>query len=483
MYADWSKLTVGSDAAGGLVSKLAARLVSSLRAAAVYGVAALLAVPIFGSTSARSESLIEALTMAYQTNPTLQAQRARLRAIDEGVAEALSGWRPEVEITGSAARTRQSFNADTVNSSRTPYSSTLSVRQSLYRGGRTLAATIQAESEVEAARARLASVEQVVLLDAVTAYMNVVRDESVLELNVNNEQVLARQLEATRDRFSVGEVTRTDVAQAESRFAGALADHRQAEGDLEVSRATYRQIIGTLPGTLTRPKLPGAPASDGDEAARLADGQNPDVLAAIHDEAAAKTNVRVVTGELLPSLDLTANASRSRNQVIKDRTTNTVSLTAALTIPLYQTGSVSARVREAKQLASRARRLIVEARRAAVQDATSAWESLVAIQSRIEALDSQVRASLIALDGVTQEATVGSRTVLDVLDAEQELLNAQVGLVSAQRDEIVAHFDLLAAVGGLTARGLSLPVDPYNEKAYYSTIRNRWWGLDTGATD
>jgi outer membrane protein len=442
-----------------------------------------MALPIVGTTSARGESLIEALTMAYQSNPTLRAQRARLRATDEGVAQALSGWRPEVELTGSGAKTRQRTNAVPAKSSRTPYSGTLSVTQSLYRGGRTVAETSQAESEVEAARARLTSVEQVVLLDAATAYMDVVRDEAVLELNVNNEQVLTRQLEATRDRFSVGEVTRTDVAQAESRLAGALADRRQAEGNLEVSRATYRQIMGTMPGTLSQPDLPQPPAADGEEAAQLADTQNPGVLAAIHDEAAAQINVRAVTGELLPSVDLTANASRSRNQAIEDRTTNTVSVTAALTIPLYQTGSVSARVRAAKQLADRARRLIDEARRAAVQDAASAWETLVAVRSRIEALSSQVRAAQIALDGVTQEATVGSRTVLDVLDAEQELLNAQVGLVGAQRDEIVAHFDLLAAVGGLTARGLSLPVDPYDEKEYYSTIRNRWWGLDTGATE
>ena len=462
---------------------LIGRLAGALHAAAVCGLAALLILPVFGAASARGESLIEALTMAYQSNPTLRAQRARLRATDEGVAEALSGWRPEVEVVGTGAKTEQRFNAGIADSNRTPYSGSLSLSQSLYRGGRTVAATNLAESQVEAARARLTSVEQVVLLDAVTAYMDVVRDEAVLELNVNNEQVLARQLDATRDRFSVGEVTRTDVAQAESRLAGALADRRQAEGNLEVGRATYRQIMGAMPGTLSRPDLPRPPAADGEEAARLADAQNPDVLAAIHDEAAAQINVRAVTGELLPSVDLTANASRSRDQSIKDRTTNTLSVTAALTIPLYQTGSVSARVREAKQLADRARRLIDEARRAAAQDAASAWENLDAVRSRIEALDSQVRAAQIALDGVTQEATVGSRTVLDVLDAEQELLNAQVGLVGAQRDEIVAHFDLLAAVGRLTARGLSLPVDPYDEKEYYSTIRNKWWGLDTGAAE
>ena len=483
MNVDLSEPALRRRMAAGLSSTATGRPARRALTAAVYGISVLLALPIMGTTSARGESLVEALTMAYQSNPTLQAQRARLRATDEGVAEALSGWRPEVEVTGSGAKTRQSFNADTSNSNRTPYSSTLNVTQSLYRGGRTVAETSQAESEVEAARARLTSVEQVVLLDAVTAYMNVFRDEAVLELNIKNEQVLARQLEATRDRFTVGEVTRTDVAQAESRLAGALADRRQAEGDLEVSRATYRQIVGAMPGTLTRPDLPRPPAADSEEAAGLANAQNPDVLAAIHDAAAAQINVRAVTGELLPSVDLTANASRSRDQVIEDRTTNTLSVTAALTIPLYQTGSVSARVREAKQLAERARRLIDEARRAAVQDAASAWETLVVAQARIEALDSQVRAAVIALDGVTQEATVGSRTVLDVLDAEQELLNAQVGLVGARRDEIVAHFDLLAAVGGLTARGLSLPVDPYDEKGYYSTIRNRWWGLDTGTAD
>ena len=449
----------------------------------VAAIAFISMMPIVGGTPARGESLIEALTAAYQSNPSLQAQRARLRATDEGVAQALSGWRPEVELTGSGTRTRVRTNAGLGVSSRTPYSGTLSISQSIYEGGQTVAATSQAESEVEAARARLVSVEQDVLFDAVTAYMNVVRDESILELNINNEQVLSRQLEAAQDRFSVGEVTRTDVAQAESRLAGALADRRLAEGDLEVSRATYRQIIGTMPGTLTRPELPNAPVADGEQAASLADEKNPNVLAAIHDAAAAQTNVRAVTGELLPSVDVSANASRSRNQAIEDRTNTTVSVTAAVTIPLYQTGFVSARVREAKQLAVRAQRLIDDARRSAIQDATSAWETLIAAQARIVALNSQVRAALIALDGVSQEATVGSRTVLDVLDAEQELLNAQVGLVGAQRDEVVAHFDLVAAVGGLTARGLSLPVDPYDEKEYYTTIRNKWWGLDTGAAE
>jgi outer membrane protein len=450
---------------------------------AVAGIAVFLAIAVFGNTSLRAESLIEALTAAYQSNPTLQGQRARLRAIDEGVAQALSGWRPEVELTGRGAKTQVRSNAATGNGDRTPYSTTLTLTQSIYDGGQTLAAASQAESEVIAARARLASVEQQVLLNAVTAYMNVVRDVSVLALNVGNEQVLVRQLEATRDRFSVGEVTRTDVAQAESRLAGAIADRRRSEGELEVSRATYRQIVGAMPGTLAKPELPKAPVADSVEAARLADEKNPDVLAAIHDEVAAQTNVRSVIGKLLPSVDLTASASRSRNQSIEDRTINTATVTASLTIPLYQKGSVSSRVREAKQLATRARRLIEEARRSAVQDATSAWEILVSAQARIEALDSQVRAAVIALDGVTQEATVGSRTVLDVLDAEQELLNAQVGLVGAQRDEVVAHFDLVAAVGELTARGLSLPVDPYDEKKYYNTIRNKWWGLDTGAAE
>jgi outer membrane protein len=438
---------------------------------------------IVAGTPTRGESLIEALKAAYQSNPSLQAQRARLRATDEGVAQALSGWRPEVKLSGSGTKTKVRTNAGLGVSTRTPYSGTLSISQSIYEGGQTVAATSQAESEVEAARARLVSVEQDVLFDAVTAYMNVVRDESILELNINNEQVLSRQLEAAQDRFSVGEVTRTDVAQAESRLAGALADRRLGEGDLEVSRATYRQIIGTMPGTLTRPELSKVPVADGEQAASLANEKNPDVLAAIHDAAAAQTNVRAVTGKLLPSVVVSANASRSRNQAVEDRTNTTVSVTAELTIPLYQTGSVSARVREAKQFAGRARRLIDDARRSAILDATSAWETLIAAEARIVALDSQVRAALIALDGVSQEATVGSRTVLDVLDAEQELLNAQVGLVSAQRDEVVAHFDLVAAVGGLTARGLSLPVDPYDEKEYYTTIRNKWWGLDTGAAE
>lgn len=221
-----------------------------------FAVVNILVLLVMGVDFARSESLIEAMTAAYKHNPTLQGQRAQLRSVDEGVAQALSDWRPKIELTESGGRIRQRTNSSIPRESRTPYSSTLSLTQSIYEGGSKVAASRQAESEVIAARARLISVEQQILLETVTAYMNVVRDEAIRKFNVNNEKVLSRQLEATRDRFAVGELTRTDVAQAESRVAGAIADRRQAEGNLQVSRSSYNQVIGSMPDSLISPRLP-----------------------------------------------------------------------------------------------------------------------------------------------------------------------------------------------------------------------------------
>ena len=435
---------------------------------------------------ASGESLTEAMITAYQNNPTLQAQRASLRASDEGVPQARAGWRPNVEIVGDGGYLYQNNSPTGVTARREGdrdfYSANLRVTQSVFSGFGTVADVKRAKHTVRAERARLTITEQEVLLNAVRAYLNVVRDQAVLQLNINNEKVLNRQLEATRDRFNVGEVTRTDVAQAEARVARARADRVQARGDLRISRGVYVQIIGKEPGPVAKPSSSINLPSNLQESVRLALDDNPVVLASLYDERAAWQNVRVVRSRLLPRVDVVGEGGRSIDKTAADSTVDSAQITAQLTVPLYQRGSVSSEVREAKQVLSRNRQRLAEARRQATEDANNAWESLVTARARIRSFNSEVRANRIALEGVQQEALVGSRTVLDVLDAEQELLDAQVNLVRAERDETVAQYELLSAVGRLTAKSMNLETQIYDEQAHYRRVQDKWWGLgsDTG---
>ena len=432
------------------------------------------------ASPATAQTFEEALSAAYRNNPTLQAARARLRGVDEGVPQALSDWRPSVTVFGDAGIERVDSDpggsARGTEETREPRSVSLDIRQSLYRGGRTVAATRAAFNRVQAERARLLSTEQGVLLAAVTAYMDVFRDQAILELNINNEQVLRRQLEATEDRFRVGEVTRTDVSQAQARLAGATADRIQAEADLEASRAGYQNIIGEPAGTPILPDPPADLPENVDAANQAASQFNPGVVAAQFDERAARDDAREVKGELLPSLDLEGTASHSLDSSGDDSEFTRYRGLVALTVPLYQQGAVYSRLREARQNIVESRELIDSERRAAVENSTSAWEQLLAARAQIEALGAQVTANEVALEGVQREAEVGSRTVLDVLDAEQELLDSRVDLVTAERDLIVAIFDVKSAIGQLTARLLDLPVELYDPEAHYDEVRGKWFG-------
>jgi len=429
-------------------------------------------------SAAKGDSLVDAIILAYQNNPTLQAQRASVRVADEGVPQAKSGWRPTVEILGDGGAIAEETDGATLErDTRGRYSANLRVTQNVFSGGGTMADIRRAKNSVRAERARLAVTEQDVLLSVVRAYMDVFRDAAVLRLNINNEKVLARQLEATRDRFNVGEVTRTDVSQAEARLSRATADRIQAEGDLQIGRGVFVQIVGQPPADLTKPPTVTDLPTSREETIALAQSNNPIVLAALFDERAADANVKVVRSELLPKVDVVGEGGRSRNQSASDFTRDSASITAQLTVPLYQRGSVSSRVREAKQVVGRNRLLLSEARREATEAGNSAWESLVTARARIRSFSAEVRANRIALEGVQQEALVGSRTVLDVLDAEQELLDAQVNLVRAERDEIVAQYELLSAIGRLTGNGLSLNTELYTPEVYYNSVRDKLWGL------
>ncbi len=438
------------------------------------------------ATPAAADTLLDALTAAYQTNPTLQAQRAQLRATDEQVPQALSGWRPSLQAQGSYG----AINTDTTlvggataSDDRRPATGAVTLNQNIFAGGRTVNATGQAESVVQAGRETLAGVEQQTLLAAVQAYMNVIRDEGVVRLNQNNVAVLRRQLDATQDRFRVGELTRTDVAQSEARLSLARSNLIGAEAQLTASRAFYSRVVGQAPGTLEKPvPLVGLPG-DEDQARELAAQNNPTLLAARHTESASRRAVSVAKGALLPTFDVQARYQYGRDPATAIRDVEESSILGVLTIPLYQSGTEYSRVREAKEINNRSRLEVSAAMRQVDEAVRIAWEQLRASQGRIASTTEQVNASEIALEGVRQESEVGARTTLDVLDAEQELLNARVALVGAERDLAVSEYNLLAATGQLTARQLQLPVAYYDPEVNYGEVRNKWIGFGTAGDE
>jgi outer membrane protein/adhesin transport system outer membrane protein len=460
---------------------------SAMSFAAVLLIATALLMP---ATAVRAETLAEALALAYRSNPTLLAARADLRAVDEQVPQALSGWRPTVTLNGEfdRRRVRNNFSARSTASTggvgggstftsedRNSRNYSLNIEQPLFRGGRTLAETRRAEDRVQARRASLLDIEQQVLKDVVAAYMDVVRDQAVLELNINNEQVLRRQAQATHDRFEVGDLTLTDVSQADSRLARATADRIEAEGALTTSRAAYRNLTGAIPGHFEAPPpLAGLPESE-EEARAIADAENPAIVAARFEERAAGEEIAAVRGELLPTVSLTGDLSRSLDRFSTIDQQDEASFGARVTVPLYQSGSVLSRLREAHETAGQRRIQIEEVRRDVGEETARARAALKTARARIVSFEAEVEATTIALEGVRQEELVGARTVLDVLDAEQEQLDAKLNLVRARRDKVVAAYEMLASLGRLSANRLGLPVEPYNFELHYNEVKGRWF--------
>lgn len=452
-------------------------------AAAAAGIAALLA-----AAPASAQTLTEAFAYAYNTNPQLLAQRALLRSTDEQVPQALSNWRPVVNFTGAAGYTRAGSavpGASTVFSSFPTRSLDLRVTQPLYRGGRTESQTRQAVNTVQATRAQTLGIETTVFQAVAQAYLDVVRDQTLVEVARNNEAVLRRQLEATRDRFRVGEVTRTDVAQAESSLAQATAQRIQAEGNLETSRANYARAVGHPPGRLVQPReRPALPATR-EEALSLAAHANPNVISASFTELAARDNVDVVRGQLLPQINLVGDLNRTYAPSINLQGSRQDSASAQLqlTMPLYEGGAIYSQTRQAEQTVGQRRSQVDDARRAAVQLATQSWETLQATRASITSFSSAVRAAQIALEGTQQEALVGSRTVLDVLIAQQQLFTTQSQLVTAQHDAALAEFSLAAAIGRLIAPELRLPVQLYDMEQHYKAVKDKLFGFGGGLSE
>ena len=454
-----------------------------------FGVFGLVALLSCGTALAQPRTLQDALAAAYANNPTLQAARAQLRATDEGVPQALAGWRPTVTLGGGlgygdgSIRAANQRGTSYTRNNRDVATAQATLTQPLYRGGATRAGTNQADNRVFAQRGRLLATEQQVFTDTINAYVNVIQTQQVLQLNINNEQVLSRQLQATNDRFRVGEITRTDVAQAEAALAGARATRQTSEGNLQTARATYRRLVGELPNQLVEPQPIKLPVRNQAEAAQLASANNPNVVAALFDDAAARDAIDVAFAALMPQLSVQAQAARSDNASVAGQRTIGGQVLLNASVPIYQGGSEYSRVRQARQTEQQARKTVEDVRRQAIQQATQAWEVLQAARSTIESTRAQIRANQIALEGTQREAIVGSRTTLDVLNAEQTLLNSRVTLVQNLSNLVTNSYTVAAAIGRLTARDLNLNVPLYDETAYYNAVRERLFGTGDYATN
>lgn len=443
---------------------------------------ALLAAP------AAAETLTDALAYAYYNNPQLLAQRALLRATDENVPQALSNWRPTVTFTGQAGFAREVVSPSQQRSTVTglqPSTLDLHVVQNVYRGGRTVAQTRQAINTVEATRAQTLAVESTVFQAVAQAYLDTVRDQTLVQVDRNNESVLRQQLAATEARFRVGEVTRTDVAQAEASLAQATATRIAAEGQLAVSRAEYARAVGHPPGRLVFPRdVPALPATRR-EALSLAAHDNFSVISANFTELAARDNVDLIRGQLLPDISIIGDLARASDQssLLQGVTEMTGSITAQMTMPLYEGGAIYSQTRQAEQVVGQRLSQVDDARRAAMQSATDNWETLRSDRASIASFEAAVRAAQIALQGVQQEALVGTATTLDVLVQNQTLFTVESQLVVAQHDAALAEFNLAAAIGRLIAADLKLPVKLYDMDRHYKEVKDKWIGFHGGLSE
>ena len=441
---------------------------------------------------ALADTLDGALVARLSEQSDAECAACAARATDEGVPQALSGYRPRVSFNGSVGaqyldsttRSQTLGNGEStytqLSGNMTPSNIGLTATQTLYNGFQTSNRTRQAESQVQAAREQLRVSEQSVLLSAATAYMNLLRDAAILDLQRRNVEVLQEQLRQTRDRFNVGEVTRTDVAQSESRLAAGRSQVLSAEATYKASVATYRQVIGVEPGKLA----PGSPVDRFSphtlaSAVGVGTATHPAVTNAQYNVDAALLQVKVAEGALYPTLALQGNVQQSYESSLLGLRTFNASVIGQLTVPIYQGGAEYSLVRQAKETLGQRRLDLDTARDQVRQNVVQSWGQLDAAKANIDATQAQVQASEIALNGVREEARVGQRTTLDVLNAQQELVNARVALVSAQRDRVVASFTLLASVGGLSPQVLGLRVPIYDANVHYQQVRDTWAGVRT----
>ena len=444
-----------------------------------------------GSTPVLADTIEAALVRAYQNNPQLNAQRAQVRITDENVPQALSGYRPKVAVTASAGYQytdtlstqggdAQQLVKTNIHGANPPRSVGATVTQTLFNGQQTANRTRAAEGQVSGAREALRALEQAVLLSGATIYMDYLRDSAIVEVQKSNVRVLEQTLKQTRDRFNVGEVTRTDVAQSEAQLAAGRTQLLTAEANLVTTRSNFRRIIGNEPEALA----PGSPVdrflpSTLPAAVELGLTQNPNVTAAMFGIDVSYLQVKVAEGALLPTVTLQASVQQTYEQSLIQYRSFGASAIAQLNVPIYQGGAEYSLIRQSKETAAQQRLVLDQTRDQTRANVVTAWGQLVAGKAQVQSAQSQVTASEIALNGVREEAKAGQRTTLDVLNAQQALVNARVALVTAQHDRVVASYSVLNTIGRLSPQVLNLPTTVYDPSVHYHQVRDSWAGVRT----
>ena len=462
---------------------------------------ALLAISLAVQSSA--ETLQDVLSVAYGNNPSLLAERARLEGTNENLPQALSNWRPTVTVTVSGGKDRLlnsqycAFEGQQNRPQFTPcgvfqstgsivtiekqYQSTydVTVTQPLYRGGRTTAQTSQAYNLINAERANMTAVEQQVFLIVITDYLSVIENVELVTLNKENEEILRKQAAITQTRYHGGELTHTDLYQAEAAYAQAIAQRKTEESQLEAARAAFQHDVGQAPGELVRPVvLPELPATL-DEAEGIAATAAPTVIQAQYTQQAAKDNVDAIRGQLLPTVVAQASYTRSDDITTFGLKVDDKRIIAQGSMPLYEGGEIYSQSRQAQKAVELAKHQLDDARRAAVQTTKGSWDTLMAARALKTDLEHSIAANEHAMGGLDEEVRVGTRTVQDVLLQQQSLFQAQVNLVTAQHDELLDEFTLVAAIGRLTAANLALPVELYDPDKHLDAVRDKWIGFGT----
>ncbi len=436
----------------------------------------------------KAEDLFSVLGQTYQTNPTLLSAQAYLRSIDENIAIAKSSWRPSLALTADATYTEQKFKDYPSEAGSMPdkytndsYEAGAVLSQNLFEGFKTQNSIKYAESLALAGLANLTNTEQEVLLSAAVAYVDLQKERSILDLQINQEQVLRRHLQSYEKRFEVGDLTKTDVAQAKARLQGAITDRITAEGNVQTAIANYVKIVGSQPPKNTAVNdLSKLIPQSLDTCLKITEKNNPMIILAQNNYESSQYNTDIRKGDLMPVLNLNAGFGYQHKQPIPqikdDYDGQYASVGAKLTIPLYQGGGEYARIRQAKQLQDQAFIQIQETKRAVIKMTTEAWDIMTATKASIDSVKAQIEASKLALDGTIRESEVGSRTVLDVLNAEQEYLTYQTQLVEVNRNLLVSKLNLLSAMGKLTHQGLNLKVEKYDPLVYKDKSQNKWIG-------
>jgi outer membrane protein len=466
----------------GLAERRASRMGVAVTAL-MLGVSALAVMS--ATTAAHAETVAEALARAYQSNPQLNAERARQRATDEGVPQAMAGYRPQVAATlGVGLQAVRNLLPDNTIQGATlkPWTIGVTVTQTLFNGFKTANSVRVAEFQVQSGREALRNVGQGVLLDAVTVYTNVLANQSLVEAQRANVASLRETQGIAQKRLNAGDVTPTDLSQADARFARGQADLNAAEVSLAISQATYAQIIGNLPSRLS----PAEPVDrllprSREEATAQAFKANPAVLAAGYDVDVATTTISVAESSLYPTVTLQGSASRSNDsdQTLGTRRTDQASILGQATVPIYDGGLAAAQTRQAKELSAQSRLVLEQVRNQARTAAIGAWVSNEGAKAAVAASEAEVRAAGVALQGVQREAQGGQRTTVDVLNSQQDLVSAKARLIGAQRDRVIASYQLLAAVGKLDVRTLGLNTPDYLPEVHYHQVRDAWHGLRT----